>query len=277
MKPLRILITNHTMAERRGPAMYVRDLAWNLFRRGQQPVVYAPELGEVAGELRAATIPVTDDLRQITAAPDIIIGNAHPDIIAALLTFPGVPGIFVCHAWEEWHADPPKFPRLRRYIAIDETCRDWLVCQKGIPEERVRLIYQAVDFDRFLPRDPLPSRPERAVVFSNNIGETTGLGILREACRRSGIALDVMGEAASGGFTAKPEEKLGHYDLVFGTGRCALEAMAVGCSVILCDGGKLGGIVTSQNWPDLRRVNFGRRAIRHKLDIGGATCHEWLD
>ena len=47
MKPLRILITNHTMAGRRGPVMYVRDLAWNLFRRGQQPVVYAPESGKV--------------------------------------------------------------------------------------------------------------------------------------------------------------------------------------------------------------------------------------
>jgi hypothetical protein len=45
MKPLRILITNWTLNGRHGSVMYIRDLAWNLFRRGQQPVVYAPELG----------------------------------------------------------------------------------------------------------------------------------------------------------------------------------------------------------------------------------------
>jgi hypothetical protein len=104
-------------------------------------------------------------------------------------------------------------------------------------------------------------------VFSNYIGETLGLGVLREACRRAGITLDVIGEAGAGKAEPRPEGLLGRYDLVFGKARCALEAMVAGCAVILCDYGMLGGTVTSQNWPDLRRVNFGRRAIRHKLDV----------
>lgn len=266
MKPLRILLTNFTMAGRHGSVMYVRDLAASLFRRGQQPVVYAPELGEVAHELRAETIPVTDDLRNITAPPDIIIGNTHPDTMCALLQFPGTPAIFVLHAWDVWLADAPKFPRLRRYVAVDETVRDWLVSQRGIPEERVRLIYNGVDLDRFKPREPLPEKPERAAVFSNYIGETSGLGIIREACRRCGITLDVIGETG-GQVVSRPEEILRRHDIVFGKARCALEAMATGCAVIMCDYGRLGGIVTSQNWPELRRMNFGRRAIRHKLNV----------
>ncbi len=266
MKPLRILITNFTMAGRRGSVMYVRDLAWSLFRRGQHPVVYSPELGEVADELRSATIPVTDDLRNITAPPDVIIGNTHPDTMCALLQFPAVPAIFICHAWEVWTADPPKFPRLRRYVAVDETVRDWIVSQKGIAEDRVRLICNGVDLDRFQPRDlPLPEKPERAAVFSNHINEASGLGVIRAACDRAGITLDVIGEAG-GQIVSRPEEILRRFDIVFAKARCALEAMTTGCAVIMCDYGKLGGIVTSQNWPELRRMNFGRRAIRHKLD-----------
>lgn len=265
IKPLRILITNWTLAGRHGSVMYVRDLAASLFRRGQLPMVYAPDTGEVARELQGRTIPVADSLAKIAAAPDIIIGNTQPDLMAAMLRFPGVPGLFICHQWDTWLTLPPRFPRIRRYIAVDETCRDWLTCRNGIPEDRVRLIYNAVDLDRFVPRDPLPERPRRAAVFSNYIDNATGLAAIREACRRMGIELDVLGRAA-GTPDVKPEDVLGRYDLVFGKARCALEAMAVGCAVVLCDYGRLGGIVTSQNWADLRRMNFGRRAIRHKLD-----------
>lgn len=266
MKPLRILLTNWTLVGRHGSVMYLRDLAVQLARRGQTPMVYAPDSGEVARELLGRTIPVANNLAQIAAVPDIIIGNTQPDLMAALLRYPGVPGIFVSHQWDEWLTLPPKFPRLRRYIAVDEACRDWLTCRNGIPEERVRLIFNAVDLDRFVPRDPLPPKPLRAAVFSNYVDEASGLGVIREACRRAGIELDVLGRAA-GTPEVKPEEVLGRYDLVFGKARCALEAMATGCATILCDYGKLGGIVTSQNWADLRRMNFGRRIIRHKLDV----------
>jgi hypothetical protein len=265
-KPLRILFTNWNMIGRHGSVMYIRDLAWGLFLRGQRPVVYAPELGEVADELKQATIPVVDNLQQITAAPDIIIGNSNTDVMEALLHFTETPAIFVCHAWDIWLCYPPRFPRLRRCVAVDETLRDWLVSMRGIPDEEIRLIYNAVDLDRFLPRQPLPQRPARAAVFSNYMNEGTGLGVIREACRRADITLEVLG-SAGGRAVPRPEEVLGHYDLVFGKARCALEAMATGCAVISCDYGKLGGMVTSQNWTDLRSANFGRRSIQKSLDV----------
>src|SRR5207244_2133904 len=65
-----------------------------------------------------------------------------------------------------------------------------------------------------------------------------------------------------------PEDLLGSYDIVFAKARCAMEALAVGCSVVLCDAALgLGPIVTSSQLERLAAVNFGRRALTEQ--IGG--------
>ena len=64
---MRVLLTNITLASRSGTEVNVRDLALGLLRRGHRPVVYSPELGEIAAEIRAATVAVVDDLAAIAA------------------------------------------------------------------------------------------------------------------------------------------------------------------------------------------------------------------
>jgi hypothetical protein len=61
---------------------------------------------------------------------------------------------------------------------------------------------------------------------------------------------------------------LHRYDLVFAKARCAMEAMAVGCAVIvLSEGMGMAGMVTSANIADWRQWNFGRRLlVRHAID-----------
>jgi len=87
--------------------------------------------------------------------------------------------------------------------------------------------------------------------------------MIRKACRRQGLALDVMGIEANG--FAKPEQILADYEIVFAKARCALEALAVGNAVILCDHHGLGQMVTSAEVNGLRRLNFGHRTLRKKL------------
>src|SRR6267378_1694517 len=89
LTPLRVLITNVTLAHRTGTETYVRDLASGLLARGHQPIVYCPDLGTVAEELLAATVPVVNDLVRLTAPPDIIHGHQYAETLAALLRFPG--------------------------------------------------------------------------------------------------------------------------------------------------------------------------------------------
>ena len=99
----------------------------------------------------------------------------------------------------------------------------------------------AVDLSRFIPRPPLPDRPLGAAVFSNYASRWTHLPAIEEACSTLGIPLDVIGKAF-GTETQKPEELLPKYDLVFAKARCALEAMATGCAVVLCDFAGLGSM-----------------------------------
>lgn len=257
---MKILIANATLASRTGTETYVRDLAIGLLRRGHTPIVYAPQLGEIAAELRRLTIPVVDDLRLVSSAPDVIHGNHNTELMSALLHFAGVPAVFFCHSWSDWISAPFLHPRVLSYVAVDETCRDRLLYQHGIPEQRLHVTLHSVDLQRFQPRSELPPRPQRALVFSNNANQWSHLPAVRQACDRAGLSLDVIG-AAVNGVHAQPELVLGNYDLVFAKARCALEALVAGAAVILCDAKGSGPLVTTANVDMLRRFNFGIRAL----------------
>jgi hypothetical protein len=256
----RILIANVTMADRSGTVTVVRDLALGLRATGQRPMVYAPALGEIADEIRAAGVPVVSDLHELPEPPDIVHGNHHVETVAALLHFPAARGLFVCHDRTFFASAPPRMDRIRRYVAVDEYCLERLSDDYGIPSDRTHVIYNSVDTSRFLPRSPLPASPSRAAVFSNYASPGPALDALQVTCLRAGLSLDVIGSSV-GNSCAAPEAVLGDYDLVFAKARCALEALAVGAAVVLCDVQGAGPMVRLADLPDLRRWNFGRRTL----------------
>jgi hypothetical protein len=240
--------------------MYVYDVARELKRLGHEPVAYSPRLGVVADLLRAAGIPVISDLGGLPFRPDVIHGHHHVETVTALASLPGVPAIFFCHGSMPWQEMPPVFPRILRYVAVDLVCRERVVRETGAPEEEVRMILNFVDTDVFKPRQPLPARPARALVFSNYATQENYAASVRAACEQSGIELDVRG-LNSGNPTNEPQELLCHYDIVFAKARAAIEAMAVGCAVVLCDGAGLGPMVSTGNFRELRPNNFGLRTL----------------
>ena len=261
---LRILITNNALAGRGGSELYVRDVALGLLKRGHEPFVYSTILGDVARELRAANVAVVDNLSRLLAVPDLIHGQHHMETMTALLHFPRVPAINFCHSSTYWHETPVRFPRVLRHVAVDYACRDRLL-QHGLPEDQIRVLLNFVDLDRFKVRlSPLPPRPRKALVFSNYANAETHLPAVREACRRTQIQVDVLGAGTQNG-SAEPEQVLGNYDLVFAKARCALEALAAGAAVILCDAGGVGPLVTLQQFEELRPLNFGIRTLREPL------------
>jgi hypothetical protein len=118
--------------------------------------------------------------------------------------------------------------------------------------------------NRFRPRPPLPARPRRAAIFSHHTGPGNHVEAVQDACGRLGIHLETIG-GDTDRRSATPERLLGEYDLVFAKARCALEAMASGCAVVLCDATGLGTMVTSRNVAELRRWNFGFRTLQRPL------------
>ena len=151
---------------------------------------------------------------------------------------------------------------------MDEACRDRLILQHAIPPDQIQLILNFVDLQRFRPRASLPERPRRALIFSNQATEANYVGVVRTACDQAGMSLDVIGSAA-GNVRADPEAILGDYDMVFAKGRAALEALAVGASVVVCDAAGAGPMVSGENVARLRPLNFGVRLLKDKLTVEG--------
>jgi hypothetical protein len=261
---MRVLIAINSLEFRGGGVMHVRDLAQGLLQRGHTPIIYGAQAARLKTEFRHGTVPLADQLDQIGAQPDVIHGHNHLKTMAALLHFRGTPAVYTCHSWSLWQDTPPKHPRIVSYIAVDHTCYDRVVYQEGIPDDLVKVVFNAVDLERFQQRSPLPATPGKALVFSNNASEHTYLAPVREACSTAGLTLDVIGSLA-GRSEDEPEKLLGEYDLVFAKGRCALESLASGCSVILCDALGAGPLVTSAELTQLRAYNLGRRALQHPV------------
>lgn len=258
---LTVLIANIYLTGRSGTEIVTRELAFALLRAGHRPIVYAPGLGPIAEEIQARGIPVTDDISTIAADVDVIHGN-HTQVTAiAAARFPNAPALYFAHDFVAWHSAPPLLANIWKYVAVDDTVAERLQFEAGIPAERIVTLLNAVDTDRFVPGPPLPERPRRALAFAKN---TQHLHAVRAACAERGIELDVIG-ASTGNLVSEPETLLPQYDLVFASALSALEAMACGRAVVVCDGRGLAGMVRSDNWDGWRRRNFGLRVLQQRL------------
>ncbi len=266
MRPLSILFTNNTLAVRAGSELWIRDVARALVARGHRPAAFTLVPGVVADELRAATVPIVTDLANFSGRPDLIHGHHHVETLIAALHFPGVPIVHVCHGWIPWEEKPLRHPAIVRYVAVDDTCIDRLTLEEGIPVDRIDRLLNFVDLDRFLPRGPLPVRPRRALVLSNHAREDGFVRMIREACGKEGIDVEIAG-FASGRVLDRPELAMQDVDLVFAKARAALEALAVGCSVILTDAVGAGPLVTLADLDRLRAANLGIRVLQRPHSV----------
>jgi hypothetical protein len=261
---VRILLASWTLIERTGAELFQVELALALKRAGDTPLVWAANLGPLAQTLRRAGITVTDRLSDIEA-PEIIQAQNQPALTEALLRFPGVPAISVTHDAVSPLDEPLLHPQIACYVAVDRRCLARLQAAGAAPAE---VIFNAVDLERFQPRPPLPRRPGRALVFSNYAHDGADLAAIRSACATNGIALDVVGKGVGRPVSA-PEAILGAYDLVFAKARAALEAMATGCAVVLCDFAGLGEMVTAERFDHLRDWNFGAGVLERPITEAG--------
>jgi len=256
-----VLLTNHGLAQRAGTEVYSRDLACALRARGHDVVLFSPVCGTFADAIRAEGVTVVDHLDADLATPDVIHSQHHLPAMAALTRFQQTPAVFVCHGAVPWEETPPAHPRIVRYVAVDDPCRERLeAAQLNRP---IDVIQNFVDLDRFRLRARLPRSPRRALVFSNSANRSWTTAIAA-TCRARGVSLDIVGGVS--GVSERPEDLLGNYDLVFAKGRSALEAVASGCAVITCDRAGVGSMATAAAWPELRRLNLGFRTLTRPHD-----------
>lgn len=249
---MRVLITNLYLANYSGSEVAVELLADGLRRAGHQPMVLASTLGAQAVRMRERGHVIVDRVSSVPTAPDIIHAQHTSVALSALAAFPDTPAVFACHSASFEVEAPRPHPQIQRWIAVDDLC--WGRCiSRGIAADRLSVILNAVDLDRFERRPPLPERPSKALLLTKNAGHVEAI---RAACADQGIELTELGPAF-GRVSDQIERELPHYDIVFATARMALEAAAVGCAVVVCDGRGLAGLLTAERLIDWRRLNFG--------------------
>lgn len=260
---MRVLITNLFVKNYSGSENVVELLAEGLRRAGHQPVLFAPELGEQAQSMRQRGFRVVDRAAQLTELPDVIHAQHLTPCLIAMARFPNAPVVYSCHSSVFDVEAPLPHPQIREVIAVDERCA--AKCREvGVPSDRLSVILNAVDLERFRRRALLPDKPKRALLLTKNRGHRDGV---RTACANAGIDLDELGRGTNR-FVPAIETVLGDYDLVFATARMAIEAAATGCSVIVCDERGFAGMLTSGNFPVWRPLNFGVGILLHTVTVG---------
>ncbi len=272
MKPngqnsLRVLITNIVLDGRSGTEIVTRNLAMGLHRDGHSPIVYSPQTGEIARELRAIGIPVLSSIDQLCEKPDIIHGHHTTQTSVAAIRFPQTPAIFVCHDFGAWHDVPPRLSNIVRYVAVGDATRDRLTIENGISPAMVAIVENGVDMDRFKPGPDLPARPKTGLLIAKSWSQ---IAPIVEACAMRDITLTVVGPAV-GELMQNPEQVMPQFDIVFASGLTAIEALSCLRPVVVCDGRGLAGMVTLQNYAKWRQQNFGLRTLSNALTAEAFT------
>ncbi|TPN39432.1 glycosyltransferase [Mesorhizobium sp. B2-3-3] len=249
---MRILITNLSVSQNSGSESVVELLADGLRGAGHQTMLLAPTLGDMADRLRIRGHQVVDRIAEIVERPDVIHAQHLTPCLTALARFPDVPAVFSCHSAVFEVETPMPHPQIRRWIAVDEACKVRCL-SRGVPADKLDLVFNAVDLERFRQRPSLPARPKRGLLLTKNFEHQQAV---REACAKSGIQLDELGPA-TGRYSYQLEKDLPQYDIVFATARMAIEAAAVGCSVVVCDPRGFAGLLSTANMEAWRRMNLG--------------------
>lgn len=252
---MRVLITNTSLHPRGGSQTFVRDLARDLQSLGHTVMAYTSNLREGERLLESDVVPVTTDLANLPVPPDIIHAQHHLEAMTALTALPGVPAIYHCHG-AVWRECVPKHPRIYRYLAMSRTLAERMVIESNIAPTDIEVFLNGVDPRLFPTVRQLPEKPRRAAFYSRiYYPENTTVQAAQTAAAAAGMELDLIGERL-GNYIYDPEVVLPTYDVVFASGRSAIEALACGCAVIILGRTSCGAMVTPENFDRFREVNF---------------------
>ena len=249
---MRVLITNLFLSGNSGTETVTELLADGLRRSGHSVVALAPTVGDLAERMRSRGHEVYDRIADVTVRPDVIHAQHVTPALIAMARFPDVPAVFTCHS-SFFEVEAPMFhPQIRQWVAVDEACRLKSV-SRAVPLDRLSVVHNAVDLEKFVQRNPLPQKPARGLMLTKNSEHQAAI---RQACLYKNIQLDEFGPATKH-YSNEIQKELVHYDIVFATARMAIEAASVGCSVVVCDARGFAGLLSSNNMEKWRDWNLG--------------------
>jgi hypothetical protein len=259
---MRILLTNSFMAARTGSEMAVFDMARALGGRGQTVGLFASVMsGRWRKQLMGHDIEAVDDVGQLTFRPQIIHGQHVVAFASCLQAFPECSVVQWIHDLTDPLDQPLRHPNIAAHVAVDEA-RAKRARDAGAAEANVHVIPNAVDLQRFALRPLNGNRQALCIIKRVGLDET--VPVIRRACERAGWQVTFRGAGVGDEIDDIAQAYVGH-DLVITSGRTALEAVAMGRNVVVCDYGGYGGAVDGASWRRLRATNFGLNAMTGAL------------
>lgn len=265
-------MTQRKLAEYAGTEILTMELALALAGRGHEVAVYCPRPGKLTDVLATNGIVSVSSTADVPFTPDLIHAHHQLPALAAMARFADVPCVYMCHGQRPWVEQPPVHPQIALYIAVSRKLARHMATTLDLAEDKVRLVRNFVDTNRFSRVRPgLDGPPRRAALFGQDF-EPSEIAVLEEACRRRDITLETIGYAY-GNPLLNPELFLPDYDIVFAIGRSALEAMACGCATIPVVPYLAGALVTPETLDEWADINFSPRFFTSADQIGDA----WLD
>lgn len=262
---MKILITNVEMEGYSGTTLYVKELAIGFKKRGIHVEVFTLRIGQIGEELLSLGIRVSTKLTELSK-PDIVHAHNNITVWPVLSLFKNIPVVFWIHNRLSPLDIPPKHKNIIQYMAVDYNCYERYIEEHKFQPKDIKVIYNWVNLTRFSLRKSTNGPIKKALVFSNYAKKNGFLPVLEEACESQGIELDVMGKGM-GTERKDPENYLGDYDVVFAKAKAAMEAMACGCAVIVCDFNGLAGFAKPTNFEEFRKLNFGMKLMNRSITV----------
>ena len=263
---MRIVLYHGRLSEPTGGEVNIRDWALGLRMRGHQIAIYTPVPGALANQARNVGVPVVDDPALLSDAPDVMFGGGPNEVATLLARFPETPAIQACQSWERdfWDANPCPLPQVTFHMAVSELTAEQLINEHGIPRERVRIIYNAVDASKLRKRvRALSAKPQKAVAIVKQPPEPF-VSAIKSACMTRGIEVDFLGYGVDAPFD-DALSIMTDYDIVIASGRAAIEGAMVGAAVICADHRGVAGLLTTSTLQRFRVSNFGRAVLNQTV------------
>jgi hypothetical protein len=238
-----------------GAATYTLTVAGELQLLGHQVTIFANETGEIARAAEERGIRVAAGEGALPPDCDVIYAQDRATAYLLADRFPGRPQALCMHSGssqlDRWQ--PPQLPGVIGAVVVLHERLARRAAALAQREEIVRL-RQPVDLARFAQRGVIGESPKRVLLLGNNLdGDRREL--LVGAFGEIGLEHVERGRNAPQ-TTLAPEQEINQVDIVIGSGRSIVEAMACGRAAFVYDYLGGDGWVTPDSYPALEAINF---------------------
>ena len=250
---MKILMTNNALAERGGSESYLETVSAELRRLAHEVVFFSPICGATAGSLRRDGFEVFADVADLPDDVDVIHGQ-HANAVALVRErFARLPLVFASHSWFVSIEDPVAELGAGAFVAFNDMVRRRLAAHAATQGKTIVRLTQPVPVSfADAARDRIGVVPRRAVLVSRRM--TLQPARIAKACAALGLEFDWIGREDRE--AADPQAEMRACDIVFASGRSALEAMAAGRAVVVVEEGGASGWVSEPSYAALEADGF---------------------